>query len=85
MEDKEFYEEDFEEDIYDKQVVDELMDGDEITDFEEAFLKGYDEELDHPTKEYEGTRLCPNCGERIKTEILICPVCRQDIEKAISF
>ena len=85
LRDEKFYADDFEEDIYDSEVVDELIESDEITDSEEAFLKGYDEELDHPSKEYEGTRLCPNCGEKIKNDVLICPVCRQDIEKAISF
>lgn len=43
-EDEEDYEED---DIYDDQFVEELREDDEISDIEEAFMKGYNDEDDY--------------------------------------
>lgn len=87
MEEKEFYDEEFDEDIYESKNVDELLDDDEIDNSEDAFLKGYDQDLDetYNEEEYENTVLCPNCGEKLKQEITICPVCGQNLEEAIHF
>lgn len=37
---------DYEEDIYDDEFVEELREDDEITDVEEAFMKGYNDDYE---------------------------------------
>jgi hypothetical protein len=44
MPDEEDYEQEYEDDIYGDEFVEELREDDEISDVEEAFMKGYNEE-----------------------------------------
>ncbi|MBR9676245.1 hypothetical protein GOV05_04505 [Candidatus Woesearchaeota archaeon] len=88
MREEEFYEEEIERnDVYNEEVANEMVDDDELMISEEAFMKGYDEDSDRypePDVIKEENKLCPNCGERLKPDIIICPVCRQDLSRAIA-
>ena len=71
MDEDEYFGEEFEEDIYSAEEVEELLDDDKIDSREEGFMMGYDKEIN---SSYE-SNLCRFCRYSLDMEDAVCPAC----------
>lgn len=73
--DEKYMGEDQEDDIYSTEITDELIDDDEIKSREQAFMRGYDEDIEKINPRQSGSKVCIYCGYEIDIEDPVCPVC----------
>jgi hypothetical protein len=79
MEEDDYFGEEFEEDIYSAKEAEELLDEDALSLKEEAFMIGYDEEMEGKA----GKVICRFCKYELDTEDRICPACGASITNAV--